>query len=114
MAEKRNVYVCQKCRGHTVTVDRHEGVTPFMIECRVGGMKPDLERCDGMMHSRFYRDPLAYLSVPEWEWFRPTDAELDEYVKHIDPRAEVGTRKHVAMGGLLLRRARSEEVLGDG
>src|SRR3974377_965449 len=32
-----NVYTCRKCGGHTVTVDRDEGVTPFMIGCRESG-----------------------------------------------------------------------------
>lgn len=32
MNESRiNVYICEKCGGHTTTVDVDEGVTPFMM-----------------------------------------------------------------------------------
>ena len=103
MSDKRNVYECQKCGGKVVTVDVHEGVTPFMISCHAGG-EPDLERCGGMMHSHFYRDLSAYKTEPSWEWFSPTTAELDDYVLGIDPRTVHGTVEHVRKGGLLMRR----------
>lgn len=109
-AGSRNVYTCQECGGKTVTVDRDEGVTPFMIGCRVNGQEPDRERCTGMMHSAFYRDPSAYLTEPEWEWFSPTPEELTAYVENIDPRAVVGTIEHVEKGGLLIRRAPTREA----
>ena len=43
MKGEENVYVCQKCGGLTVTLDRDQGTTPFMIGCRASGKEGD---CD--------------------------------------------------------------------
>lgn len=122
--ERINVYVCQKCGGHTVTVDVDEGVTPFMIGCHAkestvhpaeGGDKAyaeALERdlgvrvkprnqpkraCDGMAHSSFYpRGPRpAHIGEPKWEWYKPEGAELAAMSKAM--------QEHVNKGGLAMR-----------
>src|SRR5687768_10420783 len=46
---KKNIYVCDACKGHIVTVDRDHGVTPFMITCHATLF------CKGMMKSSMYR-----------------------------------------------------------
>lgn len=33
---RENVYTCRKCGAYTTTIDRDEGVTPFLIREAVG------------------------------------------------------------------------------
>lgn len=85
---KKNIYVCDKCKGHVVTIDKDEGVTPFMIECKATIF------CDGMMQSSFYRVFDQNMRA-DWEWYRPTAPEI------VKPHLQ----HHVDQGGLLLRKA---------
>lgn len=84
---KKNIYVCEKCKGHLVTVDRDRGVTPFMLDCRA-----TLD-CKGMMKSSMYRvfDPEI---GADHEWYRPTALEVVK--SHL--------QSHVDQGGLLIRK----------
>jgi hypothetical protein len=88
-----NRYTCQSCGGVIITIDRDEGVTPFMLACRA---KPG---CKGEMYSSFYRDVKG---EPTFEWRKPTP---DEYAK-----ASPFMQQHFEMGGLdiypILRRRR--------
>lgn len=83
---KKNIYVCEKCFGHIVTVDLAEGVTPFMVGCKAN------DGCDGMMQSSFYRVYDQRIR-PSYEWYRPNS--LDGLKR--------GVHEHVENGGLLLR-----------
>lgn len=120
-----NVYVCQKCGGHTVTVDVDEGVTPFMIGCHAketdvhpaeSGNKAFEElldrelgvriksknllkvKCDGMAESSFYpRGPRPpWIGEPKWEWYKPDPDEVSKMSR--------SAQEHVGKGGLLMRR----------
>jgi hypothetical protein len=83
---KKNIYICQS-RGHqTVTIDREDGVTPFMIRCRF----PD---CTSMAESSFYRVDQTLEAFHEW--YRPDAAER--------AKLHPATLEHVERGGLLLR-----------
>lgn len=84
---KKNIYTCDKCKGHIVTVDVERGVTPFMVGC-----KATLD-CKGMMKSSMYRVFDQDMRA-DYEWYRPSAAEvLKSHVK-----------QHVDQGGLLLRK----------
>jgi hypothetical protein len=85
---KKNIYVCDKCKGHVVTVDKDEGTTPFMIECKATIF------CEGMMKSSFYR-VWDQTMCAGWEWYKPTAPEI------VKPHLQ----HHVDQGGLLLRKA---------
>src|SRR5208283_312208 len=76
-ANRVNVYTCAKCGGYTVTIDIHEGVTPFMLRCRASGREGD---CDGPAYSAFYpKGPKpAYIPDPAWEWFTPIGSEYNK------------------------------------
>lgn len=89
-----NAYVCdggyfqlpglpRACCDHfIITVDRDEGVTPFMVSC---------ENCGRPAYSKMYR--VAVDITPTHEWYRPTaDAKLSDW-----------EAAHVDKGGLLLR-----------
>ncbi len=90
-----NVYTCRVCHGYTVTVDRDEGVTPFLLDCRASGKWGD---CSGQAESAFYPKgprPL-HIPAPAWEWYKP---EADEY-KWLSG----AIKEHVDQGGLLIRK----------
>lgn len=80
-----NRYTCADCGGQVVTIDRDDGVTPFLIDCRV------TPACPGLMRSAFYRDVAG---VPTFAWCRPTPAEYRRLTR--------AAREHVDRGGLLL------------
>lgn len=90
-----NVYVCEACGGHTVTKNRDEGTTPFMISCRatVG--------CKGVAQSSFYR--VSQNQTPVLLWIKPTPEELERFIKAQSGGDfhTVEIRRHVSMGGLL-------------
>lgn len=90
-----NVYTCRLCRGYTVTVDRDEGVTPFLLGCRASGREGD---CKGMAESNFYpKGPRpSHIQAPVWEWYTP---EASEYKFLSGP-----IKEHVDKGGLLIRK----------
>ncbi len=100
---RENVYVCRKCGGHTVTIDRDEGTTPFMITCRAGDIITEdglriPGSCNGDAHSSFYppgpRPP--HIEPPKWEWYKPDGLEIRDIT-------ELNTLQHIALGGLLIR-----------
>lgn len=93
-----NVYVCQVCGGHTVTVDVDEGVTPFMIGCR--RQQGPRRQCKGIAQSSFYQRVPLHIGEPQWEWYRPTDEQLKNIYSG-DSLEQM--REHVAKGGLDLR-----------
>ena len=90
-----NVWTCPKCGGHTVCIDIHEGVTPFMLRCRASGREGD---CDGMATSAFYPKgaPPSHITEPAWEWFKPTGSEYRKLSRAM--------REHVDKGGLDIRK----------
>lgn len=93
--DRENVYTCPVCSGHTVTIDRDEGVTPFMIGCRASGKVGD---CNGKAESSFYPPGPRpdHIPAPSWEWYKPDQTKFDTL-----SRWEL---EHVAKGGLLIRK----------
>jgi hypothetical protein len=83
-ADRRlNQYTCQKCGKATITIDRDEGVTPFMLICRA------TQGCGGASYSSMYQ---RVSGVPTYEWRKPTAAEYAAYSPDM--------RHHVDQGGL--------------
>lgn len=81
--EKKNAYQCEECASWIVTIDREQGVTPFMVGCG---------ECGAMAQSKMYR--VSGSMEPTHEWFRPETLDgLSQW-----------TADHVRKGGLLLRR----------
>ena len=89
-----NCYVCNKCGWLHWTIDREPGVTPGMIRCR----RPP--QCDGLAWSAWYRVRQDDGSWVDWEWYRPGKTELCRF--------DAATREHIAKGGLILRRRKSD------
>lgn len=87
---KLNAYECdgesfkgtKGCGSYIVTIDRHPGVTPFMLKCG---------NCGGFAHSKMYRVQPGL--TPTHEWYRP------DTIKDVPKSAY----DHVAKGGLVLR-----------
>lgn len=90
---KKNVYICEKCKRKTITVNLADGVTPFMIQCRADGMAA-VKVCDGMAQSSFY---MVDQSLPaDWGWYKPSPDQIE--------KMSAPERDHVQRGGLKLRR----------
>ena len=89
-----NVYTCPECGGLTVTVDIDVGVTPFLLGCRASGREGD---CGGLAESAFYPAGKRPSHIPEpvWEWYRPTDAEVE--------KMSPAMQEHIHAGGLDIR-----------
>lgn len=83
---KINAYVCDDCGFMTVTIDKDEGTTPFLIGCEAKG-------CSGVARSGFYAVPQDL--TPQFEWRKPTKAEY--YQLPVSTR-----REHVDRGGLMM------------
>jgi len=91
MLGQRNSYHCSGCGKALVTIDRAEGVTPFMMKCVI------TRGCAGYMHSSFYNPPPQLQAVePCVEWYAPEQSE----------RCGLGKfeLQHVDNGGLLMRK----------
>ncbi len=88
-----NVYRCDVCGKGTVTKNRDDGTTPFMISCRA------TPGCKGSMQSSMYR--VDQTLTPDLIWINPTPQELSNFLKKQSPRFHRAIREHVAMGGLL-------------
>ena len=84
---KKNIYTCEACHEHVVTVDRDAGVTPFTIACQC------TSGCKGWMKSSLYR-VFDQSMKATFEWYRPSATEV----------LEPWEATHVGKGGLLLRR----------
>lgn len=85
---KKNIYVCEKCQGHVVTVDVDAGVTPFMLGCKA------TDGCKGMMKSSMYRVYDQTMKAA-FEWhLQSSTVGMSEAMNH-----------HTEMGGLSLREA---------
>ncbi len=81
---KINIYECDN-RHKTVTINRNNGVTPFVIGCPICGFDS---------RSHFYH--VNQNHTPTHEWYKPGFFERLKLSKH--------ERCHVKMGGLLLRK----------
>jgi hypothetical protein len=81
-----------------VTIDVHEGITPFMIRCRAGRKRD----CTGMAESEFYPEerplPPHIPMPPAWEWFKPVGRQYR--------KLSWAMREHIDKGGLDLRKRR--------
>lgn len=84
---RKNAYVCKECDGQTVTVDRDDGVTPFMLRCRatVG--------CRGFAQSSFYDCDQALAATHEWYAPSPSERLASSHA----------AQDHYRNGGLALR-----------
>lgn len=87
-----NLYTCESCDADIVTVNRDDGVTPYMIRC---------ERCGGVSVSAFYRVDQA--TTPTHEYYRPA------IVRGMSREA----KEHVSRGGLLLRKIEPSPAGGE-
>jgi hypothetical protein len=90
-----NCYTCQECRKIFTTVDRADGVTPFMVSHR--GFDENT-KCKGMCYSAFYpKGPRpAHIPAPSHEWYKPDTLRIAQMAPAM--------REHINKGGLDLRR----------
>lgn len=94
-----NQYVCESCGHVTTTIDRDNGVTPFITVCTgtspCTGTGPIRGRNGrGMSRSLGYGSGVDQSATPTHEWYRP---------EVLDGLGKQGCLAHVLNGGLLLR-----------
>lgn len=95
-----NGYVCDTCKGLTMTRDRHPGVTPKFVDHRA--FDPG-HRCPGTTVSLGYPEDAPPADwTPSHEWYRPSE---DELIRLTDAAIN-----HVLKGALLVRPLPLEEV----
>jgi hypothetical protein len=97
-----NFYLCPE--GHiTVTIDRDNGVTPFIIWCEhedflaSAAKRGASRKCGREAQSAFYRVSESYASRATHEFYRPTF----EYYQNIKSKA---LKEHIERGGLAFRK----------
>lgn len=91
---KHNIYKCPD--GHlTVTIDRDDGVTPYLTSCTHSG-------CQELARSHIY-NPMCQVFEPTHEWYKPT---LEE-ATHLE--LNEATLEHIRRGGLILREMEKKE-----
>jgi hypothetical protein len=82
---KVNSYSCDDCARIQLTLNMHNGTTPFCMGCVA---------CGGSATSNFYRVPrTAQKMVIHQIWYRPIPADFDGM--------DAETKDHVLNGGLL-------------
>lgn len=98
-----NVYTCKN--GHrTWTIDRDNGVTPFMIQCEQNisltkaSLKGPQIRCKAVATSAMYRVHSGYESFATHEFYRPSYAYI------VDQISSPPMLEHIANGGLCFRK----------
>jgi hypothetical protein len=94
---RTNMYVCDS--GHqTVTIDRAEGTTPYLIVCPACEAKGKQETAVSMMYK------VSQALVPSHEFYKPTEQELADMKAELAPNMFEDLAGHVANGGLLFRK----------
>lgn len=112
--DEKNAYYCEACKGYIVTINKDDGVTPFMIGCRVLGEPDDpANTCKGMMKSMFYpKEPWPEKdgfgneipTEPTHEWYKPTSGELNQMGLTMESHRFAAFVEHVNKGGLDIRK----------
>lgn len=93
---KKNRYCCEVCKKSIITIDRDEGVTPFMLPCM------RTEGCSGPMTSRFYVVEDVW-PEPSYEWRKPTPKQYK--------KMSSAMKQHIDMGGLEIYPITSQSCL---
>lgn len=99
-----NVYTCDKNHA-TVTIDRSEGVTSFIIgcpQCEAAGITPEYGNHDAEAYSAMYRVPQSL--TPTHEFYKPTGEELKDLKADMAHHSFMNLMEHVDQGGLLFRK----------
>ena len=91
---KKNMYICDDCETVYITIDRDQGITPFLMSCKTN-------KCEGMAQSSLYR--VNQNIVPDHEWYYP---DKEEYIKQ-----GPSTKQHIDKGGLLLRKIETQPCI---
>jgi hypothetical protein len=95
--KKWNHYKCPECEGITVARHDNEGVTPFMLRCRVNA------GCDGMARSCFFECSQEDEQTPHVIFFRPGEAEAAQFIKEQPYLEREWLADHYRKGGALMR-----------
>lgn len=114
-----NHYICEKCGGITVARHDDEGVTPFMLRCRVkdipGARGTLMHGCEGFAESAFFNCSQDDAQCPHVIFYRPADAMVAVEAINREPKKQrAWLLEHYQKGGALMREALSGWGGGEG
>ncbi len=102
-----NHYTCPDCGGITITQEMDDGVTPFMLRCRVHDRLVDgaqIPGCYGLAESGFYRGSQDPTQQPHVIFYRPANpADAIEAINKEPKRVRRAMLEHYQKGGSLLK-----------
>lgn len=105
--EKWNHYTCPECGGVTIARHDDEGVTPFMIRCRVkdvvsvtGNRAPG---CKGMATSAFFACSQDDTQTPHVIFYRPKADEAIVEINKLPEHVRLAVLDHYTKGGSLMK-----------
>ncbi len=88
--KRLNIYNCKDCGNTIVTIDRHLGTTPFVLQCA------EYKGCKtGVMMSAMYNVPALF--EPSHEWYKP------------DNKVVVGNNNQVTLDIRKIRRTKKKK-----
>ena len=105
--EKWNHYICPDCGGTTIARHDNEGVTPFLLRCRVKDLVDTngnrFHGCEGMAESAMFMCSQADDQIPHVVFYRPDAAQAIADINKEPKRWRVAMLEHYQKGGSLLR-----------
>lgn len=104
--KKWNHYNCPECKGVTIARHDDEGVTPFMIRCRVKdevGNGHRVPGCMGMAESCFFGGSQDDAQVPHVIFYRPPADQAMKDIRNSPKSDRDWLMDHYLKGGSLMR-----------
>lgn len=104
--KKWNHYTCPECGGVTIARHDNDGVTPFMLRCRVKDEVSSGHRlpgCRGMAESCFFNCSQDDSQVPHVIFYRPSADQAIEDIRKSPKRERDWLLEHYEKGGALMR-----------
>lgn len=110
--KKWNHYHCPECKGVTIARHDDEGVTPFLLRCRVNDIKGStgniVQGCRGMAQSCFFECSQDDAQKPHVVFYRPQPEEAIKIINKDAKRNRAWLLDHYEKGGSLMREALNE------
>ena len=102
-----NHYHCPVCQGVTIARHDDEGVTPFLIRCRVKDIVAAngaiAHGCEGLAESHFFADSQDDSQTPHVIFYRPGETQAMLDISERPERERGWLLDHYIKGGALMR-----------
>lgn len=106
---KWNHYTCEDCGGITIARHDDDGVTPFMLRCRIKDVKHSsgiiIPGCRGMAQSCFFNCSQDDNQKPHVIFYRPNAIDAITEINKSPKRNRAWELEHYEKGGALMKEA---------